>query len=72
MVKTAGRMYTKSVSTSSNGASESSRGCADARREFQLYRWDSEQNADAPVKQNDHAMDDIRYFAVTVLTKRRI
>ena len=39
--------------------------CADARREFGLYRWDSERRADTPVKQNDHAMDDIRYFVTT-------
>ncbi|MFR9191038.1 MAG: hypothetical protein ACLVL7_13045 [Anaerotruncus massiliensis (ex Togo et al. 2019)] len=25
--------------------------------------------ADAPVKQNDHAMDDIRYFAATLLAR---
>ena len=41
------------------------RTCADARREFGLYRWDSERRADTPVKQNDHAMDDIRYFVTT-------
>ena len=41
------------------------RSCAAARREFGLYRWDSERRADTPVKQNDHAMDDIRYFVTT-------
>ena len=50
-----------------DGSIKICRGCADARREFQLYRWDSEKNADAPVKQNDHAMDDIRYFAATAM-----
>ncbi len=40
--------------------------CAAARREFQLYRWASGTRADAPVKENDHAMDDIRYFVTTV------
>ncbi len=43
------------------------KGCAAARREFQLYRWDSSGWSDAPVKENDHAMDDIRYFVTTVL-----
>ena len=43
------------------------KGCAAARREFQLYRWDSSGRSDAPVKENDHAMDDIRYFVTTVL-----
>ena len=40
--------------------------CKDARREFQLYRWDSAKREDAPIKENDHAMDDIRYFVTTV------
>ena len=40
--------------------------CADSRREFQLYRWDSNRREDVPVKENDHAMDDIRYFAAAI------
>ena len=43
------------------------RSCAAARREFALYRWDCDKRADAPVKQNDHAMDDIRYFVTTAM-----
>ena len=43
------------------------RNCADSRREFQLYRWDSDRRDDVPVKENDHAMDDIRYFVTTVV-----
>lgn len=41
-------------------------GCTDTLREFSLYRWDESQTSDRPVKENDHAMDDIRYFAATV------
>ncbi|MBQ1354468.1 MAG: PBSX family phage terminase large subunit, partial [Ruminococcus sp.] len=41
--------------------------CKAARREFSLYRWDCERHTDAPVKQNDHAMDDIRYFVTTLM-----
>lgn len=41
--------------------------CKDAIREFGLYRWDEEAAEDKPIKENDHAMDDIRYFAMTVL-----
>lgn len=40
-------------------------GCRDAIREFSLYRWHGP-NSDAPEKVNDHAMDDIRYFAASV------
>ena len=41
--------------------------CADAMREFALYRWSSDSTRDAPIKENDHAMDDIRYFTATIL-----
>ena len=41
--------------------------CEDAIREFKLYRWDEECSEDRPVKDNDHAMDEIRYFVMTVL-----
>lgn len=46
------------------------RSCKDAIREFGLYRWDEEATEDRPIKENDHAMDDIRYFSMTVLRKR--
>lgn len=36
--------------------------CRDCIREFGLYRWESGTGTDAPVKENDHAMDDVRYF----------
>lgn len=39
--------------------------CCDSMREFGLYRW-ADGSKDAPVKENDHAMDDIRYFVTTV------
>ncbi len=41
--------------------------CTDAIREFSIYRWDNDIKRDAPKKENDHAMDDIRYFVNTVL-----
>ena len=41
--------------------------CRDAIREFGLYRWDtSGSGGDRVVKEHDHAMDDIRYFAATI------
>ena len=46
------------------------RSCADAIREFGLYRWDEKKTVDTVVKENDHAMDDIRYFCSTVMRKR--
>lgn len=41
--------------------------CKDALREFSLYVWDDKARQDAPRKEHDHAMDDIRYFVATVL-----
>lgn len=43
--------------------------CRDAIREFSIYRWDNGIRRDAPKKENDHAMDDIRYFVQCVLNK---
>ena len=45
--------------------------CGDAIREFGLYRWDEDSTDDKPIKENDHAMDDIRYFCATVLRRNR-
>lgn len=42
-------------------------GCKDTLREFCLYRWDLNAPGDLPIKENDHAMDDLRYFAVYAL-----
>ena len=36
--------------------------CSDIIREFSLYRWDESRGGDVPIKENDHAMDDLRYF----------
>ena len=43
--------------------------CEDAIREFGLYRWDEKEESDRVVKENDHAMDEIRYMVMTVLKK---
>lgn len=43
--------------------------CEDAIREFGLYRWDEKAESDRVVKENDHAMDEIRYMVMTVLKK---
>lgn len=41
--------------------------CKAAIKEFSLYRWSENAKNDAVVKQNDHAMDDIRYFVTTIM-----
>ena len=41
--------------------------CLDSKREFSLYRWNENAIHDSVIKENDHAMDDIRYFVTTVM-----
>ena len=41
--------------------------------EFGSYIWDekaAQRGEDRPVKENDHAMDAVRYFVYTILSKR--
>ncbi|MDO4680918.1 MAG: PBSX family phage terminase large subunit [Aerococcus sp.] len=47
--------------------------CANTLKEFHAYVWDDKAVArgeDKPVKENDHAMDAMRYFAMSVLRKK--
>lgn len=44
--------------------------CKNSFREFALYRWDESSSQDRPIKENDHAMDDIRYFVSTILREQ--
>ena len=44
--------------------------CESAIAEFSLYRWDEKAGGDIPHKRDDHAMDDIRYFALEYLSAR--
>ena len=41
----------------------------DIIREFSLYRWDDKKSRekDTVIKENDHAMDDMRYFVNTAM-----
>lgn len=43
--------------------------CKDSIKEFKLYSWDDKAQEDKVTKENDHAMDDIRYFVNTILVK---
>ncbi len=50
-----------------NGNIKIHRSCADAITEFGLYHWDEKSTVDKVIKENDHAMDEIRYFSNTIL-----
>ena len=41
--------------------------CENTFREFRSYMWDEEAGEDKVIKENDHAMDMVRYFANTVM-----
>lgn len=43
--------------------------CKDIIREFSLYRWDENAGKDVPIKEFDHAMDDMRYFITSIADK---
>lgn len=43
--------------------------CKDSITEFGLYSWNDKSVQDEPIKENDHAMDEIRYFVRTVLRR---
>lgn len=53
----------------SDGRIKIGKDCKSSQEEFGMYRWDEKSETDAVVKENDHAMDDIRYFAYTILKR---
>ena len=53
-----------------NGNIKIHRSCVDTISEFGLYRWDDKATADTVIKENDHAMDEIRYFCNTIMKNK--
>lgn len=53
-----------------NGNIKIHRNCADCIREFGMYRWDDKAGEDKVIKEYDHAMDEVRYFANTVMKNK--
>ena len=74
MVRKANNDVTNGIMTTArflqDGILKVHRGCKDCIREFGLYRWDEKSADDRPIKENDHAMDETRYFAYTVLKNK--
>lgn len=44
--------------------------CKDAIKEFGLYSWNDKATTDEVIKDNDHAMDEIRYFCNTIMVQK--
>ena len=47
------------------------RPCRDCLREMGLYCWDERFGRDVPRKEHDHAMDEMRYFAMDLMEEER-
>ena len=43
--------------------------CKNTKMEFGAYAWDEKATTDAVIKENDHSMDQMRYFVNTVLRR---
>lgn len=56
----------KTASCLSNGKIKVCSCCERTIQEFGLYSWDDKAAEDAPIKENDHAMDATRYFVNTM------
>ncbi len=50
-----------------SGRLKVTKNCSGAIMEFSVYRWDDKKQEDKPVKENDHACDEIRYFVNTIM-----
>ena len=74
MVRKANNDVTNGIMTTArflqDGILKVHRSCKDCIREFGLYRWDEKSADDRPIKENDHAMDETRYFAYTILKNK--
>lgn len=70
-VKNGIREVAKRLSNNQLGIAD---GCTNTIKEFESYVWDEkavEAGNDAPKKENDHAMDALRYFVYTILATQR-
>lgn len=52
-----------------SGAVQFHESCTNTFREFGLYSWDKDAPEDKVIKESDHAMDQMRYFCMTVLRR---
>lgn len=53
-----------------NGLVKIGADCKASQEEFGMYRWDDKSEEDKVIKENDHAMDDTRYFCSTILKRK--
>lgn len=56
----------KTASCLQSGKVKICKGCKRTIQEFGLYSWDPNAPEDKPIKDNDHSMDQMRYFVATM------
>lgn len=56
----------KTASCLQSGKVKICKGCTRTIGEFGLYSWDPDSPEDRPIKDNDHSMDQLRYFVATM------
>lgn len=61
----------KTAAAMQNGQIKINDCCKNILTEFALYRWDDKANEDRPINENDHAMDELRYFVNTVISEQK-
>jgi hypothetical protein len=54
-----------------NGLVKISSACKSWKKEAEGYIWDEKATEDRPLKENDHAMDDLRYFVSSLLKEKQ-
>lgn len=59
----------RTASLINSGKVKIHKSCVNTIREFKSYRFDEKATEDKVIKENDHAMDDMRYFCFTILDK---
>lgn len=47
------------------------KGCKNCLREFHLYQWDNHKQKENPKKENDHCMDELRYFVASIASEEQ-
>ena len=45
------------------------RTCVNTKAEFGAYAWDEKSSSDTVIKENDHSMDQMRYFVRTIMKR---
>ena len=57
------------IEITENGLLHFNKTCVNTKAEFGAYAWDEKASSDAVIKENDHSMDQMRYFVRTIMKR---